>query len=120
MWLWGGIRGGQCCVSSYKRLPGMQGAGVLCLMDIAAGMEHLHSLGVLHVSIPRSALPHGLACRISMLGRQVPACSAGLCCRPPKTVPGAFLVPASPEEERLLSQSVPPCEGAGPHTSRSA
>lgn len=29
----------------------MQGAGVLCLMDIAAGMEHLHSLGVLHVSL---------------------------------------------------------------------
>ena len=27
----------------------MQAAGVLCLMDIAAGMEHLHSLGVLHV-----------------------------------------------------------------------
>ena len=26
-----------------------QPAGVLSLMDIAAGMEHLHSLGVLHV-----------------------------------------------------------------------
>lgn len=27
----------------------VQPNGVLCLMDIAAGMEHLHSLGVLHV-----------------------------------------------------------------------
>ena len=54
---------------SYKRLPGMQGAGVLCLMDIAAGMEHLHSLGVLHVSIPRMCFDLGLSmpcvpCRI--------------------------------------------------------
>ena len=39
----------------------MQGAGVLCLMDIAAGMEHLHSLGVLHVSIPRMCLDLGLS-----------------------------------------------------------
>ena len=28
----------------------MQKSGLLCLMDIAAGMEHLHSMGVLHVS----------------------------------------------------------------------
>ena len=28
----------------------MQKSGLLCLMDVAAGMEHLHSMGVLHVS----------------------------------------------------------------------
>jgi hypothetical protein len=34
---------------TYWLLCDAQQAGVLCLMDIAAGMEHLHSLGVLHV-----------------------------------------------------------------------
>ena len=29
-----------------------QEAGILCLMDIAGGMDHLHSLGVLHVRLP--------------------------------------------------------------------
>lgn len=35
--------------ASLSSLAHAQAAGVLCLMDIAAGMEHLHSLGVLHV-----------------------------------------------------------------------
>ena len=30
-------------------LSDVQKSGLLCLMDIAAGMEHLHSMGVLHV-----------------------------------------------------------------------
>ncbi len=40
----------------------VQAAGVLCLMDIAAGMEHLHSLGVLHVGASHSqpARPHNI------------------------------------------------------------
>ena len=36
---------------------GAQASGVLCLMDIAAGMEHLHSLGVLHVSVDHCVTP---------------------------------------------------------------
>lgn len=36
---------------------GAQASGVLCLMDIAAGMEHLHSLGVLHVSVDHYVTP---------------------------------------------------------------
>ena len=35
----------------------VQASGVLCLMDIAAGMSHLHCLGVLHVrQLPPSHL----------------------------------------------------------------
>ena len=30
-------------------LSDVQKSGLLCLMDVAAGMEHLHSMGVLHV-----------------------------------------------------------------------
>ena len=41
---------------SHVVLDDVQKSGLLCLMDIAAGMEHLHSMGVLHVS-PASPCP---------------------------------------------------------------
>ena len=101
-----------------KRLPGMQGAGVLCLMDIAAGMEHLHSLGVLHVSILHSAFTGGWACLFTCRSRIMQA-ALGHLARPPQTVPCVFGVPASPEADAVGAGASPHVKALG-HTSRPA
>ena len=56
-----------------------QKSGLLCLMDIAAGMEHLHSMGVLHGDLKganvllKSSMasnydPRGYVCKLADFG----------------------------------------------------
>ena len=47
----------------WQLLLDAQGSGILCLMDIAGGMEHLHTLGVLHV---RAVACSGHSCMLTM------------------------------------------------------
>ena len=91
---------------------------MLCLMDIAAGMEHLHSLGVLHVSILHRPLTGGQACLFACRSRFMQA-ALGHLARPPKAVPCVFGVPASPEADAVGAGASPHVKALA-HTSRPA
>ena len=55
----------------------------LCLMDIASGMDYLHSLGVLHGMLPHSFVRSGLKCHqaIKDFGMKPPSgrCDDSVC-----------------------------------------